>query len=137
MISGRNHILLYLSRSNLAATPLFPELTGRAIIAQSSFLKQYLRPGFDIIVPPVLGPPGGDVWAECAPQLPARRKYLLSFQGKHTPRKPEVGTMAFDSEYSLIGHNNHLLSSLSFFLLFIFILCRSCLSMIFDFELWI
>lgn len=93
---GRNHILLYLSRSNLAAAPLLPESTGRAIIAQTSYLKQYLRPGFDIIVPPVLGPPGGDVWAECAPQLPARRKYLLSFQGKHTSKKTEDSTTAFD-----------------------------------------
>lgn len=101
MILGRNHILLYLSRSNLAAKLLLPESTGRAVIAQSSFLKQYLRPGFDIIVPPVLGPPGGDVWAECTHQLPARRKYLLSFQGKHTSKTLEDSNTPFDSEFIL------------------------------------
>lgn len=35
-----------------------------------------------MIVSPVLGPPGGDVWQECASMLPARRKYLLTFQGE-------------------------------------------------------
>lgn len=30
----------------------------------------------------ILGSPGGDVWQECVAQLPARRKYLLSFQGE-------------------------------------------------------
>ncbi|KAG8259181.1 tripeptidyl-peptidase II Tpp2 [Homalodisca vitripennis] len=80
----RNHVLLFLSRGNLSPATVTPELTGRAIIAQSSFTHQLFRPGFDLVVPPVLGPPGGDVWGECAPQLPARRKYLLTFQG-HQP----------------------------------------------------
>lgn len=82
--TGRNHVLMFLSRGNLSPATLMPELTGRAIIAQSLFTHQLFRPGFDLVVPPVLGPPGGDVWGECAPQLPARRKYLLSFQG-HQP----------------------------------------------------
>ncbi|XP_054272009.1 exostosin-3-like [Macrosteles quadrilineatus] len=81
---GRNHVLLYLSRGNLSPPTLTPELTGRAIIAQSTFARHLFREGFDLVLPPVLGPPGGDVWAECAPQLPARRKYLLTFQG-HPP----------------------------------------------------
>jgi hypothetical protein len=33
-------------------------------------------------VPPILGPPGGDVWQDCPSMLPARRKYLMSFQGE-------------------------------------------------------
>lgn len=55
---------------------------GRAILVQSTFHHIQFRSGFDLIVSPVLGPPGGDVWQECTPILPARRKYLLSFQGE-------------------------------------------------------
>mgnify|MGYP005983905029 CR=1 FL=1 len=49
---------------------------------QSTFSARAFRAGFDLIVSPVLGPPGGDVWQECPQMLPARRKYLLSFQGE-------------------------------------------------------
>lgn len=82
---GRNHILLNLSRRDLSinsSNMLDNSDTGRAIIVQSTFLRSQYRPGFDIIVPPILGPPGGDVWQECASMVPARRKYLLSFQGE-------------------------------------------------------
>lgn len=58
---------------------------GRAILVQSTFNHSQFRDGFDLIVSPVLGPPGGDVWQECAPMLPARRKYLLTFQGERKP----------------------------------------------------
>lgn len=51
-------------------------------MVQSTFFSKAFRPGFDLIVSPVLGPPGGDVWQECPQMLPARRKYLLSFQGE-------------------------------------------------------
>lgn len=82
---GRNHILLNLARRDLSADSgnLFDGIdTGRAIIVQSTFLRDNFREGFDMIVPPILGPPGGDIWPECAHMLPARRKYLLSFQGE-------------------------------------------------------
>lgn len=62
-------------------TSLF-NVSGRAIIVQSTFTYENYRPGFDLIVTPVLGPPGGDVWQECSSMLPARRKYLLTFQGE-------------------------------------------------------
>lgn len=52
------------------------------MLVQSTFTYDLYRPGFDLIVSPVLGPPGGDVWQECAHMLPARRKYLLTFQGE-------------------------------------------------------
>lgn len=55
--------------------------TGRAIIAQSSWGTNDYRPGHDIVIPPVVGPPGGETWMESPYMLPARRKYLLSFQG--------------------------------------------------------
>ncbi|KAF2881360.1 hypothetical protein ILUMI_24803 [Ignelater luminosus] len=82
---GRNHVLLNLARRDLSAASgnIFTNVdTGRAILVQSTFTHSSFRSEFDLIVSPVLGPPGGDVWQECAPMLPARRKYLLSFQGE-------------------------------------------------------
>jgi alpha-1,4-N-acetylglucosaminyltransferase EXTL3 len=82
---GRNHVLLNLARRDLSTNSgnLFNGIdTGRAIIIQSTFLREHFRENFDLIVPPILGPPGGDVWTECAHMLPARRKFLLSFQGE-------------------------------------------------------
>ncbi|XP_059049058.1 exostosin-3 [Achroia grisella] len=87
---GRNHVLLNLARRELAVgsgDAFRGASTGRAIIAQSTFTYQYFRPGYDIVTPPALGPPGGDVWSDCAPIAPARRKYLLSFQGSQPPAK--------------------------------------------------
>lgn len=62
---------------------------GKAILVQSTFSYSLFRPGFDLIVSPVLGPPGGDVWQECPSILPARRKYFLSFQGEIKPLKKQ------------------------------------------------
>ncbi|XP_056635228.1 exostosin-3 [Diorhabda sublineata] len=87
---GRNHVLLNLARRDLmsAAGDVFSEVdTGRAILVQSTFTYDLFRPGFDLIISPVLGPPGGDVWQECNPMLPARRRYLLSFQGEMKKQK--------------------------------------------------
>ena len=55
---------------------------GRAVLVQSTFSHNQFRFGFDLIAAPVLGPPGGDVWQECPSMLPARRTFLLSFQGE-------------------------------------------------------
>ncbi|XP_018323408.2 exostosin-3 [Agrilus planipennis] len=82
---GRNHVLLNLARRDLSVNSkdLFDGVdTGRAILVQSTFTYSRFRSGFDLIVSPVIGPPGGDVWQECALMLPARRKNLLSFQGE-------------------------------------------------------
>lgn len=94
---GRNHVLINLARRDLSAGSgnAFRGMdTGRAIIVQSSFGSGQFRQGFDIVVPPILGPPGGDVWQECAPIVPARRLYLLSFQGE---MKPINGTIQADN----------------------------------------
>ncbi|XP_044750897.1 exostosin-3 [Coccinella septempunctata] len=88
---GRNHVLLNLSRRDLTIHTgnIFKSIdTGRAIIVQSTFTYDSFRPGFDLIVTPVLGPPGGDVWQECSAMLPARRKYLLTFQGEMKSDSP-------------------------------------------------
>lgn len=102
---GRNHVLLNLARRDLSAGSgdIFSGIdTGRAILVQSTFYHEYFRPEFDLIVPPVLGPPGGDVWQECAYMLPSRRKYLLTFQGeiKASKSKKPLEKLSFwrDSE---------------------------------------
>ncbi|KAJ8683504.1 hypothetical protein QAD02_019296 [Eretmocerus hayati] len=92
---GRNHVLLNLARRDLSvgAGNLFEKIdTGRAIIVQSTFLRENFRDDFDLIVPPILGPPGGDVWTECAHMLPARRRYLFSFQGEMQALKSSFTT---------------------------------------------
>ncbi|XP_070503866.1 exostosin-3 [Chironomus tepperi] len=84
---GRNHVLLNLARRDLStgSRNIFANAnTGRAMLVQSTFNDFQYRHGFDLIVPVILGSPGGDVWMECAPMLPARRKYILSFQGEMT-----------------------------------------------------
>lgn len=82
---GRNHVLLNLARRDLSfgSGNIFTGVnTGRAMLVQSTFNEIEYRHGFDVVVPPILGSPGGDTWQECAPMLPARRKFLLSFQGE-------------------------------------------------------
>lgn len=88
---GRNHILLNLARSGstgrrdlaTGSQDAFRGVdTGRAIIVQSTFSRTRFRHKFDVIAPPVLGPPGGDVWQDCPRMVPARRKFLISFQGE-------------------------------------------------------
>lgn len=78
---GRNHVLLYLSRSDLKKeSSLVPSnKTSRAMIAQ--FTHPHFRRDFDVVVGVASGPPGGDVWPEASNMLPARKRYLFSFQG--------------------------------------------------------
>lgn len=91
---GRNHVLLNLARRDLSigSGDVFRNVdTGRAMLVQSTFGADQFRRGFDIVVPPILGPPGGDIWQDCLPIVPARRQFLLSFQG-------ELASRGFDSE---------------------------------------
>ncbi|KAL1450250.1 hypothetical protein WDU94_002688 [Cyamophila willieti] len=82
---GRNHILINLSRNNLVSSDLTQVSasvhTGYAMIAQSVWTLDTFRPKFDLVIPPGIGLPGGDIWTECPYLLPARRRYLLSYQG--------------------------------------------------------
>lgn len=74
---GRNHIII-----NAASSPIILSNSshyGRAMIVQSTF--KYYRPQFDLVMPPLLGPPGNDVWHELPPVSPARRQYLMSYAG--------------------------------------------------------
>ncbi|XP_039296108.1 exostosin-3 [Nilaparvata lugens] len=94
---GRNHILLNFARRNLssfASLPLTATHKSRALVAQSSHLRAHFRRGFDVVLPPALGAPGGGVWEEAAPQLPARRRLLISFQGGRRVGAGRGGTPA-------------------------------------------
>ncbi|XP_034141384.1 exostosin-3 isoform X3 [Drosophila guanche] len=96
---GRNHVLLNLARRDLSSrrtNALLQQNTMRAIVIQSAFEMNQFRPGYDLIVPPILGPPGGDVWQECASMVPARRKYLISFQGEMRPRTDSQASNPLD-----------------------------------------
>lgn len=98
---GRNHILINLARRDLSAgsgDAFRNQSTDRAILIQSAFNENQYRSGFDVIVPPALGQPSGDVWQECSPIVPARRKYLLTFQGE---MKSLNGTNGSANEKSL------------------------------------
>lgn len=79
---GRNHVLLNLGRSLLSKNIFKNINTGRALIVQSHFEAFSLRFEFDILVPPLLGLPGGDLWHDLPSIVPAVRKFLLSFQGE-------------------------------------------------------
>ncbi|XP_036341823.1 exostosin-3-like [Rhagoletis pomonella] len=96
---GRNHVLLNLARRDLHSTrtnAFINQNTMRAIVVQSTFELLQFRPNYDIVVPPILGPPGGDVWQECALMVPARRTYLLSFQGELRPADKTVQSHPLD-----------------------------------------
>ena len=80
---GRNHILLNLART-FQSRNLFDSVdTGRAVIVQSTFTELEYRSGFDLLIPPAIGVAKGDVWEGLPPQVPAKRKYLLSFLGEN------------------------------------------------------
>lgn len=78
---------------------------------QSAYRRSQFRTGFDLVVPPILGPPGGDIWQECAQMVPARRKYLLSFQGemkssRSSPTPRQIDDAEIDIERLAEDENN-------------------------------
>ncbi|XP_077990253.1 exostosin-like 3 [Glandiceps talaboti] len=81
---GRNHILLNFANSGFVEHDLEAIDTGRAIIVQSGFTSTAFRPGFDITAPVLLGPKFEFVWSTLPPLVPAKRKYLLYFEGQRT-----------------------------------------------------
>lgn len=84
---------------------MIPSLeVGRALLAQSTWNIDEYRASHDIIIPPVLGRPGGDVWLESPYMLPARRKYLLSFQG-YMDHKNKSSKNLFDISRSKCCNN--------------------------------
>ncbi|XP_006821057.1 exostosin-like 3 [Saccoglossus kowalevskii] len=82
MGDGRNHVLLNLVNSVLQDNCLESINTGRAIIVQSGFRVSEFRHGFDILVPLLLGPKYHFSWTAIPPLVPAKRRYLATFQGE-------------------------------------------------------
>ena len=79
---GRNHMILNVAQSVTNFDMLAGVNTGRAFIAQSSFVETKFREKFDIIIPPSLGRSVGPVWEDLPAFAPVRRKYFLSFIGQ-------------------------------------------------------
>ena len=78
---GHNHIIINFG----GASVLKGVDTGRAIIVQTAFGSHVpYRTNFDIVIPPLASLiTSGAAWENSAPQLPAARKYLLSFEGNY------------------------------------------------------
>ncbi|GFQ71601.1 exostosin-like 3 [Trichonephila clavata] len=76
---GRNHILLNLDANGTSR--LTGVNTGRAMIVHPGFIASEFRDGFDIIAPPLLN--NKDQVPKNYPYSPARRKFMLSYQGEY------------------------------------------------------
>lgn len=79
---GHNHLLVHLSRKSMTQNFLYNVSTGRAAVAQSTFLERQYRPGFDLVVSPLVHALSEPNFLEVPPQVPVKRKYLFSFQGE-------------------------------------------------------
>ncbi|CAL1293424.1 unnamed protein product [Larinioides sclopetarius] len=76
---GRNHLLLNLDANGTGH--LSGVDTGRAMVVRPSFTVGEFRDGFDVIAPPLLN--NNDRASKVYPYSPARRKFMLSFQGEY------------------------------------------------------
>ncbi|XP_077187915.1 exostosin-like 3 [Paroedura picta] len=79
---GHNHLIINLSRKSETQNFLYNISTGRAMIAQSTFYDVQYRPGFDIVVSPLVHAMSEPNFLKIPPQVPVKRKYLFSFQGE-------------------------------------------------------
>uniref|UniRef100_A0A8C7RZC9 Exostosin-like glycosyltransferase 3 n=1 Tax=Oncorhynchus mykiss TaxID=8022 RepID=A0A8C7RZC9_ONCMY len=79
---GHNHLLVHLSRKSMTQNFLYNVSTGRAAVAQSTFLEQQYREGFDLVVSPLVHALSEPNFLEVPPQVPVKRKYLFTFQGE-------------------------------------------------------
>ncbi|XP_013153967.2 exostosin-like 3 [Falco peregrinus] len=79
---GHNHLIINLSRKSETQNFIYNISTGRAMIAQSTFYEVQYRPGFDIVVSPLVHAMSEPNFLEIPPQVPVKRKYLFSFQGE-------------------------------------------------------
>lgn len=79
---GHNHVLVHFSRMSMTQNFLYNVSTGRAAVAQSTFLEQQYREGFDLVVSPLVHALSEPNFLEVPPQVPVKRKYLFTFQGE-------------------------------------------------------
>ncbi|CAB4035359.1 exostosin-3 [Paramuricea clavata] len=92
---GHNHIII-----NFAGGKVLHKVdTGRAILAQTMFGPHTpYRREFDMVVPPLASlTRSGSPWENSAPQLPASRKYLVSFVGNYHSSKKGLNNDSFIS----------------------------------------
>lgn len=79
---GHNHVLVHLTRKSMTQNFLYNVTTGRAAVAQSTFLEQQYREGFDLVLSPLVHALSEPNFLEIPPQVPVKRKYLFTFQGE-------------------------------------------------------
>lgn len=91
---GHNHVII-----NFYGTDLKHVDTGRAMLAQAVFSPHTLyRRQFDIVVPPLVNlVRSGEPWEHSAPQMPAYRKYFVSFEGNFRSTRKEMNNQNFIS----------------------------------------
>lgn len=86
--NGHNHLIIRLKTDD-DHTDIDLD-TGIAMVAQASFAHTHFRPDFDLIVPPLVGNYTKlELWTHAPHQLPAFRRYFLSFEG-HTANEQHV-----------------------------------------------
>lgn len=99
---GHNHVLVHLSRKSMTQNFLYNVSTGRAAVAQSTFLEQQYREGFDLVVSPLIHALSEPNFLEIPPQVPVKRKYLFTFQGERVESLKtslqEVSPQSFEEE---------------------------------------
>lgn len=79
---GHNHVLVHLTRKSMTQNFLYNVSAGRAAVAQSTFLEQQYREGFDVVASPLVHALSEPNFLEVPPQVPVKRKYLFTFQGE-------------------------------------------------------
>lgn len=79
---GHNHVLVHFSRTSTTQNYLYNVSTGRAAVAQSTFLEQQYREGFDLVISPLVHALSEPNFLDVPPQVPVKRKYLFTFQGE-------------------------------------------------------
>lgn len=97
---GHNHVVVSLSRHADTQNLLYNVSTGRAMVAQSTFYAAQFRPGFDLVLSPLVHAMAEPNFLELPPQVPVKRKYLLSFQGEKVEslRSSLQETRSFEEE---------------------------------------
>ena len=105
---GINHLILNIARSVTNFDMFAGVNTGRAHIAQSSFVETKFRVNFDVIIPPSLGRSVGPVWEDLPPLAPVRRKYFLSFIGQFNDKLQMLnsGSVYTNEDPSKVKLNN-------------------------------
>ncbi|KXJ27657.1 exostosin-like 3 [Exaiptasia diaphana] len=89
--NGQNHFILKLKTDSNYSS--LDSNLGMAFIGQPSFIHSKYRPGFDLILPPLVANySGGSLWKHAPPQLPAYRQFFLSFEGHTTNQRESTGT---------------------------------------------